>query len=101
MRDYRYHFFAWWDEPKYVMPLGNIKFTDRDNQYFERIEAQIGRQLTIEQRAWYVATRDADFSGSEEKCGKNTQVHLKKRFSSQPKVATTLTNSPKHEKKTG
>ena len=25
MRDYRYHFFAWWDEPKYVMPLGNIK----------------------------------------------------------------------------
>ena len=67
MRDYRYHFFAWWDEPKYVMPLGNIKFTDRDNQYFERIEAQINRQLTIEQRAWYVATRDADFSGSEEK----------------------------------
>ena len=67
MRDYRYHFFAWWDEPKYVMPLGNIKFTDRDKQYFERIEAQIGRSLAIEQRAWYVATRDADFSGSEEK----------------------------------
>ena len=67
MRDYRYHFFAWWDEPKYVMPLGNIKFTDKDVAYFERIEAQINRQLTIEQRAWYIATRDADFSGSEEK----------------------------------
>ena len=67
MRDYRYHFFAWWDEPKYVMPLGNIKFTDKDVAYFERIEAQIGRSLSIEQRAWYVATRDADFSGSEEK----------------------------------
>ena len=21
MRDYRYHFFAWWDEPKYCLPL--------------------------------------------------------------------------------
>ena len=49
------------------MPLGNIKFTDKDVAYFERIEAQINRQLTIEQRAWYVATREADFSGSEEK----------------------------------
>ena len=49
------------------MPLGNIKFTDKDVAYFERIEAQINRQLTIEQRAWYIATRDADFSGSEEK----------------------------------
>ena len=49
------------------MPLGNIKFTDKDVAYFERIEVQINRQLTIEQRAWYVATREADFSGSEEK----------------------------------
>ena len=59
--------FAWWDEQSTLCPWVILKFTDRDNQYFERIEAQIGRQLTIEQRAWYVATRDADFSGSEGK----------------------------------
>jgi hypothetical protein len=67
VRDYRFHFFAWWDAPEYVMPPDSIKLTDKDVAYFERIESQIGKTITPEQRAWYIATRDADFSGSEER----------------------------------
>ena len=81
--------------------LGNIKFTDRDNQYFERIEAQINRQLTIEQRAWYIATREADFSGSEEKMWQEYPSTPEEAFQQSTEDATTQTNSPKRVKKTG
>jgi hypothetical protein len=67
VRDYRFHFFAWWDANEYEMPVDSVKLTDKDNLYFERIESQIGQPISPEKRAWYVATRDADFSGSEEK----------------------------------
>ena len=67
VRDYRFHFFAWWDEERYCMPADSVKLTDKDLAYFERIESQINQPISPEKRAWYIATRDADFSGSEEK----------------------------------
>ena len=67
VRDYRFHFFAWWDANEYEMPVDSVKLTDKDNAYFERIESQIDQPISLEKRAWYIATRDADFSGSEEK----------------------------------
>ncbi len=67
VRDYKFHFFAWWDAPEYEMPVDSVKLTDKDLAYFERIESQIDQPISLEKRAWYIATRDADFSGSEEK----------------------------------
>ncbi len=67
VRDYRFHFFAWWDANEYEMPVDSVKLTDKDLAYFERIESQIDQPISLEKRAWYIATRDADFSGSEEK----------------------------------
>lgn len=67
VRDYRFHFFPWWDEPNYVLPVDGVVITDKDREYFEQIEAEIGRSLTPEQRAWYVATRDADFRNNPER----------------------------------
>ena len=67
VRDYKFHFFAWWDAPEYEMPADSVKFTDKDVVYFERIESIIEQPISAEKRAWYVATRNADFSGSEEK----------------------------------
>lgn len=67
VRDYKFHFFAWWDAPEYEMPVDSVKLTDKDLAYFERIESQINQPISPEKRAWYIATRDADFSGSEEK----------------------------------
>lgn len=66
-RDYRFHFFAWWQEPGYRMASTNVAITDKDREYFAEVEAATGTRLDAEQRNWYVATRDADFSGDPEK----------------------------------
>ena len=66
-RDYRFHFFPWWQEPGYVMSPKGVIITQKDDEYFLRIEAEIGQELTKEQRAWYVATRDADFPNNPER----------------------------------
>jgi hypothetical protein len=66
-RDYRFHFYAWWQDPRYRMPPDDVIVTKADNEYFDRVEAVMSTQLDIEQRAWYVATREADFSGNIEK----------------------------------
>lgn len=65
-RDYRFHFFPWWQEERYRMSPEGVVMTEADRLYFERIEAETGATLDEEQRAWYVATRDADFTDNEE-----------------------------------
>jgi len=34
VRDYRFHFFAWWDANEYEMPVDSVKLTDKDIAYF-------------------------------------------------------------------
>lgn len=68
-RDYRFHFFPWWQEDTYVLPegTGTVVITPADEEYFEKIEVETGRKLSIEQRRWYVATRDGEFTGNPER----------------------------------
>jgi hypothetical protein len=66
-RDYRFHFYPWWQAPEYRLDPGGVLVTDKDREYFAQVEAKMGTTLDAEQRAWYVATRDADFSGNEER----------------------------------
>jgi hypothetical protein len=62
-KDYAFHFFAWWEAPEYVLDPAHVLMTEADHKYFASVELQIGRRLSMERRAWYVATRDADFQG--------------------------------------
>ncbi|MFM7012171.1 MAG: terminase [Betaproteobacteria bacterium] len=66
-RDYRFHFYAWHKEPTYRMDPSLVVITDKDREYFESIEYESKCSIDDSQRAWYVATRDADFSGDPEK----------------------------------
>lgn len=66
-RDYRFHFYPWWQEPGYQMAPEGVILTDKDRRYFEAVESMSGTMLTDRQRAWYVATRDSDFAGAEER----------------------------------
>ncbi len=66
-RDYRFHFSPWWAALEYVLPPEGIVITPKDHAYFAEIEAKMGIRIGLAQRAWYVATRDADFSGDPEK----------------------------------
>lgn len=72
-RDYRMHFYAWWQEPKYRLDSSTVAITREEHEYFELVEATVKRDMGLDitidpdQRAWYVATKRADFSGAEEK----------------------------------
>lgn len=66
-RDYRFHFFPWWQAPEYTMDPAGVIFTRKDEEYFAKIEADIGQEIEPEQRAWYVATRDADFANNPDR----------------------------------
>lgn len=67
VRDYRFHFFPWWQEPNYRMDTRGVVVTAADHEYFDGVEAAMNTTLEPEQRAWYCATRDTDFSGDDEK----------------------------------
>lgn len=66
-RDYRFHFFPWHDAPEYEMSPKSVVITPKDHEYFDTIEGETGKKLSLEQRAWYCATRSADFAGDPEK----------------------------------
>lgn len=66
-RDYRMHFFPWFEEPNYRMDPERVSITDQDHEYFDGIEAAAGVTIEPAQRAWYVATREADFPNKPER----------------------------------
>ncbi|MFC2974664.1 terminase [Azotobacter bryophylli] len=66
-KDYRFHFYPWWEEPKYRLPAGSVPISIDEHEYFDRIEGVMECTIGPEQRAWYIATRNADFTGKEER----------------------------------
>jgi hypothetical protein len=58
--DFKFHFFAWWQDPSYCLDerdtLATV-ITDDDHTYFAKVEREIGVGLTAGQRAWYVKKR--------------------------------------------
>ena len=67
VRDYRFHFYAWWQEPNYRMDSSLVEVTPAQHDYFDKIEADAGCTIDRDQRAWYAATQAADFTGREER----------------------------------
>lgn len=66
-KDYRFHFYAWWQEPNYRLPSHTVPVSRGEHAYFDKLEAAMDCRIDPDQRAWYVATKQADFSGAEEK----------------------------------
>ncbi len=65
-KDYKFHFFPWWGAKEYRIATDDVVITDKDHKYFDAIEQSEQCTIDPEQRAWYVATRDTDFSGDEQ-----------------------------------
>jgi len=69
-RDFRFHFFPWWAEPAYRLdPITarSVVITDKENEAFDEVEVVMDTTIDLGQRAWYIATRDSEFSGDPEK----------------------------------
>lgn len=57
-QDWQLFFFPWWEHPDYVLSPGqaqDVVITEERTRYFERVEAEIGQEITHEQRLWYVS----------------------------------------------
>lgn len=54
--DWRLHFFPWWKEPAYALPLNGrpLSITAEQEKYFTALENECGITITPEQRHWYV-----------------------------------------------
>ncbi len=65
--NFRFHFFPWMDEPQYVADPANVNIPPERHKYFDEKEKELGRKITLPQRAWYVEKLNNDFSGEEEK----------------------------------
>lgn len=69
-KDYRFHFYAWWQEPKYRIDSSSVYISDKDHEYFDEVEVTVEQRMGIkchldpDQRAWYVVTRDNDLNGN-------------------------------------
>jgi hypothetical protein len=61
--EYRFHFAPWWIANEYRVAPSLVPITDTDHDYFNKIESLTDTRLELEQRAWYVATRDNAFGG--------------------------------------
>ncbi|WP_299671686.1 hypothetical protein [uncultured Roseobacter sp.] len=59
--DYKFHFFPWWQDPGYRMKPKAVVISSTDHAYFDRIEGEMDVSIDLDQRAWYVAKREADF----------------------------------------
>ena len=79
-KDYRFHFYPWWVEKNYRMDPEGVIVTDTDNEYFDKIEGEMGCKLDTEQRAWWCSTRDSDFSGADEKMWQEFPQHTEGSF---------------------
>lgn len=66
-KDYRFHFYAWWREPKYRLDSSTVSISPKEHEYFDEIEVAMECRIDPDQRAWYIATKQADFSGAEER----------------------------------
>jgi hypothetical protein len=64
--EFKLHFASWWDAAEYELDPDGIIITPQDAEYFEQVEAKIGRKLNQRKRAWYVTTRRQTFAGDKQ-----------------------------------
>jgi hypothetical protein len=55
-QDWKFHFFAWWQDPKYVaqVPAAGLRLSKYHREYFAGVELAMQITLTAEQRQWYI-----------------------------------------------
>lgn len=66
-KEYRFHFFPWHDAAEYAIDPTGVIITARDHEYFDKLQAKLGKPITLAQRAWWISTRDNDFAGLDER----------------------------------
>ncbi|KZK32269.1 terminase [Delftia sp. GW456-R20] len=64
---YRFHFYAWWQDPSYTMDPAGVAVSNELIDYFNEIELLMDCTIDGGQRAWYAEKQRNDFAGAEER----------------------------------
>ena len=73
--DFKFHFAPWYTSQEYRLSPAGVTITREMEEYFAKVEAEMGVTLDAEQRAWYV--KKAEQQGDD----------IKREFPSTPKEA--------------
>lgn len=52
--DFKFHFYAWWENPEYALSPQGVAIPQEMHRYFERLKDAYGIELSAGQKAWYV-----------------------------------------------
>lgn len=52
---YKFHFYPWYLDSRYLMDPEHVVITDELKSYFDQLKRKDGIELTAEQKAWYAA----------------------------------------------
>ena len=63
---YRFHFYAWWQDPSYSIDPAGVRVSKQQQDYFDGIEQRMECTIDAGQRAWYAEKQRNDFAGKEE-----------------------------------
>lgn len=66
-KEFRFHFFPWWDDMDYRIDPENCDISREENEYFDEVQVTMNCRIDIEQRAWWISTRDNVYSGEDAK----------------------------------
>ncbi len=56
--DFKLHFFPWWKSPKYWIEPAGVVIAPSDEEYFAKLKATHGIDLSPGQKAWYVKKQE-------------------------------------------
>lgn len=57
--DFKFHFFPWWQEPKYRIDPRGVPIEAEYRKYFVKLAQEHGIKLNLAQQAWYVRKAEA------------------------------------------
>lgn len=80
VRDFRLHFFGWWMDPKYRLPVNSVIVPQELHAYFDMLKLKHGIKLDGEQKAWYAVEHKkqgdddmhSEYPSTYDECFKNS-----------------------------
>lgn len=64
--EFKLHFASWWDADEYELDPNGVVITPKQSEYFEQLQAKLGRAIGQRKRAWYVTTLRQTFAGDQQ-----------------------------------
>lgn len=66
-KEWKLHFESWWDADEYqIEEEDGTEISPTEHAYFDKVEREVGRKISLSRRRWYISTRDNEAAGDSE-----------------------------------